>query len=172
MPKNTTRKHRRLNAIDYFIIIAAVLCIAGAVFRFAVHKAGGSLSSPVVLEDYVVSFKIEDIRNTSTEYIVPGEEFYIESTKQFFGTVKDNVSVTPAQFFIEDENGNYIPTFAPENGDATRVDARGTFLVNGYMSESGFLLGGSFPLAANKQLDLRSKNLSITVIITAIAKAS
>lgn len=172
MPKNSTRERRRLNAVDYFIIIAVLLCIAGAILRVAVDKAGGSLSSPVVLEDYVVSFKITDIRNTSTEYLAAGEEFYVDSTKQYFGKITDSVSVTPALFYIEDANGNYVQTYAPENGDATRVDVRGTMLVSGYMSDSGFLLGGSAPLAANKDLALRSKNLYVTITITDIAKAS
>lgn len=172
MPKNLTREKRKLNAVDYFILIAVVLCIAGAVLRVVVDRSGGSLSSPVVLEDYVVSFKIENIRNTSTEYLTAGEEFYIDTTKQFFGTLTDNVSVTPALLYIEDANGNYIQTYAPENGDATRVDVRGTMNVSGYMSEGGFLLGGSTPLAANKSFALRTTNLYVTITITDIAKAS
>ncbi len=172
MPKNTARERRKLNAVDYFILIAAILCIAGAVLRIAVGNAGGSLSSPITSEDYVVSFKIENIRNTSTEYLTEGEVFYIESTKQYMGKITGNVTVTPALFYIEDANGNYVQTYAPDNGDASRRDVIGTMLVSGYMGESGFLLGGSTPLAANKELTVRSKNLSIKIIITDIVKAS
>ncbi len=171
MQKNNTGR-RRLNAVDYFIIIAAVLCIAGAVLRIFVGNAGGSLSSPIVAEDYVVSFKITDIRNTSAEYLGEGEEFYIESTMQYMGKITGSVSVTPALFYIENANGSYVQTYAPENGDATRVDVRGTMLVSGYMGESGFLLGGTTPLAANKEFTIRSKNLSVKITVTDIAKAS
>lgn len=172
MPKQNTLERRRLNAVDYFLIIAAILCIAGAALRVVIGNAGGSLSSPVVQEDYIVSFKIENIRRTSTEYLTEGEEFYIESTKQYMGKITGSVATSPALFYVEDANGNYVLTDAPENGDASREDVHGTMLVSGYMSESGFLLGGSTPIAANKDLTLRSKNLSVKIIITDIAKAS
>ena len=169
------KQKRKLNAVDYFIIIALLLCVAGAALRITIDKAGGTLgalTSPIVQEEYVVSFKISNIRNTSTSYLTPGEVFYVDSTGQFFGTLDGNVSVTPALFYVEDINGNYIQTYAPENGDATRVDVTGTMRVSGYMSDTGFLLNGNTPLTANATKALRSKSLYVTLTITDIAKAS
>lgn len=174
MPTKEKRKIK-LNAMDYFIIIALILCVLGAAVRFGINAAGGlpgTLGSAIVMEEYIVSFKISDIRNTSTSYLTDGEVFYQKTTRQFFGTVEGNVSVTPALFYIEDINGNYIQTYAPENGDATRVDVTGTIRVSGYMSESGFLLNGNTPLVANNAVQLLSKNLAVTVTVTDIAKAS
>lgn len=174
MPTKENRK-MKLNAMDYFIIIALILCVLGAAIRVALHAAGGlpgTLGSSVVMEEYIVSFKISNIRNTSTSYLTDGEVFYQKTTRQLFGTVEGNVSVTPALFYIEDINGNYIQTYAPENGDATRVDVTGTIRVSGYMSESGFLLNGNTPLVANKAVELLSKNLAVTITVTDIAKAS
>ncbi len=169
------KQKRKLNAVDYFFIIAIILCIAGAALRVTIDKAGGTLgalTSPIVQEDYVVSFKISNIRNTSTSYLLPGDVFYLDSSKQHFGTLEGNVSVMPALFYVEDINGNYIQTYAPENGDATRVDVTGTMRVSGYMSDSGFLLNGTTPLTANSALALRNKNLYVSITITDISKAS
>ncbi len=174
MPTNQKQK-RKLNAMDYFIIVAFILCVAGAALRVTIDKAGGTLgalTSPITLEDYVVSFKINNIRNTSTSYLTPGDAFYMDSSKQLFGTLEGNVSVTPALFYVEDINGNYIQTYAPENGDATRVDVTGTIRVSGYMSDSGFLLNGNTPLNANTSLSLRNKNLYVSITVVDIAKAS
>ncbi len=174
MPTKEKRK-MKLNAMDYFIIIALILCVFGAAVRFGINAAGGlpgTLGSTIVMEEYIVSFKISDIRNTSTSYLNNGESFHLRTTKQLFGTIEGNVSVTPALFYIEDVNGNYIQTYAPENGDATRVDVTGTIRVSGYMSESGFLLNGNTPLVANQTVDLLSKNLSVIITVTDIAKAS
>lgn len=174
MPKANTSEKRKIkcNAVDYFIIIAIVLCIAGVGLRIAVGNNGGSLSSPVVMEDYILSFHIADIRNTSTEYLGVGEQFYIESTEQYFGEIADSIAVTPALFYVENSEGHYVQTYAPENGDATRVDVTGTMRVSGYMGENGFLLGGNTNIAANKELTLRNKNLEVKITVTGIEKAS
>ena len=174
MPKTNTSEKRKIkcNAVDYFIIIAVVLCLVGVGLRIAIENNGGSLSSPVVMEDYILSFHISDIRNTSTEYLGVGEQFYIESTKQYFGEIADNIAVTPALFYVENGEGHYVQTYAPENGDATRVDVTGTMRVSGYMGEHGFLLGGNTTLAANKEVSLLNKNLKVKITVTGIEKAS
>ena len=169
---NSPKKRKKLNAIDYFIIAAVLLCIVGVTLRSFIGSEGNHLSSPIVMEDYVISFKISNIRNSSSDYFAPGEKFYIDSTKQYFGEIADTVSVTPALLSLEDINGQYIQTYAPENGDATRMDIAGTMLVSGYMGENGFLLGGSTNLALNKEMAIRSSYIYATIVITDIAKAS
>ena len=173
MPKKNPSlnpKKLKLNALDYFLIIAVVLCLVGGGIR--VFLGGNGHSSQVALEEYVISFTISDIRNTSTEYLGAGEAFYLKSTQQYFGEIADTVSVTPALFYVENAAGEYVKAYAPENGDATRVDVAGTMRVTGYMSDHGFLLGGTTPLAANKEVELISKYLSIKLEITDIEKAS
>lgn len=170
-PNPKTNK-KKLNAIDWFLIIAVVLCLAGSAFRMIVGSEGGTLTAPVTMEDYVVSFKIGNIRNSSTEYLQPETKFYMDSTDQYFGQIQGNVSVTPAQFYLEDAEGNYVEAYAPENGDATRVDVTGTMQVSGYMGEGGFLLDGTTSLAINKTFALRSSHIYVTITITDIVKAS
>ena len=174
MNANTSEKKtkKKLNAIDWFLIIAVVLCLAGAGLRMLLGSESGSFTSPVVMEDYIISYEINNIRNSSAEYLAADEDFYIEATDQYFGKSAGNISVTPAQFYLADAEGNYVEAYAPENGDATRVDAAGTMRVSGYMSENGFLLGGTSMLAPNKTLMIRSKNLQVEITVTGIEKIS
>lgn len=173
MNTSSKKKNRKkLNALDYFILLAIVLCLAGAALRMAVGSEGNSLHSQVTMEDYVISYRVNNIRNSSTEYMTEDKEFYLHTTGQYFGKINGSISVTPAMYWIEDQYGALLQAYAPENGDATRVDVTGTMLVSGYMGENGFLLGGTTSLAVNKDLALRSRDLYITITITDIAKAS
>ena len=87
-PTNTKKK---LNAIDWFIIAVLLLCIAGAAFRVFIGS-DNSLSGAVTMEKHVVFFKVENIRNSSTEYLAPGAVFYIDSTGQYLGEISGNVT--------------------------------------------------------------------------------
>lgn len=167
-PTNTKKK---LNAIDWFIIAVLLLCIAGAAFRVFIGS-DNSLSGAVTMEKHVVFFKVENIRNSSTEYLAPGAVFYIDSTGQYLGEISGNVTVTPAVYMFEDVNGKYVQAYAPENGDSTRVDATGTLIVDGYMSDNGFLLNGATSLAPGKEITIRSNFIQIKITVTEIVKAS
>ena len=167
-PTNTKKK---LNAIDWFIIAVLLLCIAGAAFRVFIGS-DNSLSGAVTMEKHVVFFKVENIRNSSTEYLAPGAVFYIDSTGQYLGEISGNVTVTPAVYMFEDVNGKYVQAYAPENGDATRVDATGTLIVDGYMSDNGFLLNGTTSLAPGKEITVRSNFIQVKITVTEIAKIS
>ena len=167
-PTNTKKK---LNAMDWFIIIAVLLCIAGAALR-AFIGTDNALNGTVTMEKHVVFFKVENIRNSSTEYLAPGAAFYIDVTGQYLGEISGNVTVTPAVYMFEDANGKYVQAYAPENGDATRVDATGTLIVDGYMSDNGFLLNGTTSLAPGKEITIRSNFIQVKITVTEIVKAS
>lgn len=169
---NTKKNKKRLNAIDWFLIFAVVLCIAGAVLRTVLGSESGSFSSRVEMEEYIVSFKIQNIRNSSTEYLTEDQVFYIYATDQYFGKIAGSISVTPAQTYFTDAEGNYIVAYAPENGDATRIDVTGAMRVSGYTGDNGFLLDGTTSLAVNQNVALRSSYLYVTITITDIVKAS
>ena len=171
MNSNPTNTKKKLNAIDWFIIIALLLCIAGAALRTFIGT-DNALSGSVTMEKHVVFFKVENIRNSSTEYLTPGEIFYIDSTGQYLGEITGNATVTPAVYMFEDVNGKYVQAYAPENGDATRVDVMGTLIVDGYMSENGFLLNGTTSLAPGKEITIRSNFIQLKITVTEIVKMS
>lgn len=171
MTSNPTKAKKKLNAIDWFIIVALLLCIAGAALRTFIGT-DNALAGTTTMEKHAVLFKVENIRNSSTEYLTPGETFYLDSTGQYLGEVIGNVAVTPALYMFEDASGKYVQAYAPENGDATRVDITGTLLVDGYMSDNGFLLNGTTSLAPGKEITIRSSFIQVKITITEIAKIS
>ena len=61
MPSQATRK--KLNAVDWFLILALVLCLATAAARMLLGPDSTSLKKSAQEENYVVSFKISNIRN-------------------------------------------------------------------------------------------------------------
>ena len=166
-----SKEKARLNAIDWFLLIAVVLCAVLGVLRFVLNRNGDNISGAVTMEDYIVSFKISNIRNSSLRYLKDGTQYYLAANEKPFGTVEGNVSVTPALYRIENAHGEYVQAFAPENGDATRVDVVGAFRVKGYMSENGFLADGTTSVAVNRAVTLRSPFLYVTVNVTGITKA-
>lgn len=171
MTSNPTNNKKKLNAIDWFIIVALLLCVAGAALR-AFIGTDNSMNGTVTMEKHAVFFKVENIRNSSTEYLTPGEVFYIDATGQYLGEITGNVTVTPAVYMFEDASGKYVQAYAPENGDATRVDATGTLIVDGYMSDNGFLLNGTTSLAPGKEITIRSNFIQVKITVTEIAKIS
>ena len=170
MPSQTTRK--RLNAVDWFLIVALVLCLATAAVRLLLGPDSTSLQKSAEEEEYVVSFKINNIRNSSTRYLAEGETFYMFNPVQPFGTILGSISVTPALYYLQDVDGNYLSVYAPENGDATRIDVTGTMRVSGITTDTAFLVGGTTPLTINKTVTIRSPYLYVTITITDIARAS
>ena len=60
------KSRKKLNAVDWFLILAILLCIVGAVLRMLLGSESGSFTTPVVEEDYIISFKISNIRHIRT----------------------------------------------------------------------------------------------------------
>ena len=70
MTSNPTNTKKKLNAIDWFIIVALLLCIVGAALRTFIGT-DNALSGAVTMEKHVVFFKVENIH-------VSGAEVYSE----------------------------------------------------------------------------------------------
>ena len=168
--KNNSK--RKLNALDIFIILIVILIAAGVFLRIYVVKNGALPGQTAKLEKYAVSFLMKNIRGSSADCFIEGEELYLDTTGALFGTLTDNIAITPAETFIENAYGEYILTYSVEDGDDGRIDVRTVALVDGYMSDEGFLLGGTTYIAPNKQMILKSKNIVVNVTITDITKVS
>ena len=60
MTSNPTNNKKKLNAIDWFIIVALLLCVAGAALR-AFIGTDNSMNGTVTMEKHAVFFKVENI---------------------------------------------------------------------------------------------------------------
>lgn len=168
---NSERKRRGISALDVFAVILVILCAAGAVIRILGGEKGVLPITEPKSEDYNVSFEITGTSSLQGGNVVSGETLYDENGN-LFGTVKENVTVTPAVIYVEDAAGKYLQTFAgSDNGDSNSVDVRGAIASKGYFTDKGFLVGGKTYVAPNYEITLHSSKATFTLRITDISKA-
>lgn len=158
----------RLGVLDIFIIAAILVCIVSVGLRWYFTK-DSVLTNPTQMQSYTVNFVIKDIRATSVKYLYEGAAFYINDNGDYLGTVV-SVDDTPAmtEYITKDGQHVYIPNNT-EDERVNRVDVSGSFAVSGIRGEDGyFYLNGNRYLAPNEELEIKSKELSVTVIIDSI----
>ncbi|MBQ7599709.1 MAG: hypothetical protein IJU57_03440 [Clostridia bacterium] len=163
---------RKLGALDIFIIVIAVLLIAGIGVRFFLTR-NSNVNEKTDLEEYIVSFKIMDIRDTSAQnYFNPGTNFYVDQDGSFFGTLQEGLRVSDAKRYYYLDSGEVITSLNNATGDLYRVDVEGSFKVSGITAADGkFLLNGNTYIAENKEVKVYSKYLSVMLLITSVTKA-
>ena len=159
-----TKKVSRVSPLDIFIAILVVMCIVGVVIRVYVGKDGILPASNNETADYVVSFEIKNAIPELSTYLTSGESLY-DSEGNLFGTVSENLTVTPAQIFVEDSEGKYVPVYSSNENDI-----RGTVMLSGSYADYGFLAGGKTYIAPNYDIELHTGMASFTMKITGISK--
>lgn len=168
----STEKKKKIGALDVFIILAVIACIACIGIRyFATNRS--AVSEKVQLDDYVVSFSVKSIKDSSAKnYMKPGTNFYIKETGTYFGSLLEGLTIKDAEKAYEMPNGDIIIGENNAVGDLYRVDVDAKIQVKGKTDENGcFLLNGNTYVGANKIFNLNSKYLAIQVTITDVAKA-
>jgi len=171
MNGNTNNK-KGLGALDVLILILLLVVIGSVGLRY-MRSRNADTSETAQLDNYVVSFQVKNIRNTSAEnYLNEGDLFYLEENKQIFGTFRQVQSVQDAQKFYEMPDGSVASVSSHLPGDQYRVDVEASVTASGRMNEDGrFLLNGSRYIVLNDELKIYSKYVVFTVLVTDIAKA-
>lgn len=163
-------KKNRLGALDIFIILAVVVCIVSIGWRYISIK-DDSTNNSVSLDNYIVSFDIYNIRKSSADnYLEVGTEFFIDDGDAFFGTLREQISILDTEKFYTTAAGDVIRVTSTGTGEQDRVDFKGTMNCSGVMNENGsFLLNGNLYLGIDKQINLYTKYLSVSIKITGIS---
>lgn len=175
MTSNTTKVRKRLNALDIFIILAVIMCITAVGIRIYMGDNGDVIGkTSIETGDYFLSFLILDVREDTADCYTQDNKFYFVNGTSLdpFGYLVDMPSFTPAEVYVENDEGQYLLTYSTAEGDDARIDIRGTFRVSGSMTEEGFLLNGKTYLAPNKTLGIQSIKNYVNIIVTDITKAS
>ena len=177
MNGNETKK-RGLGALDVMVIVL-VLVVAGSVGAryFRNHSPGAAQTSQ--LEEYVISFQVKNIRNSSAENYLKEKEkaednevFFLDENGQSFGTFLNRISLGDAQKYYEMQDGSVALVTSHISGDQRRVDVEANVTASGLMTKEGcFLLNGSRYIVVNDEIKIHSKNVAFTVLITGINKA-
>ena len=168
MSEKKEARRVRLGVLDVFIIAAILICAISVGMRWYFTK-DSVLMNPTQLQSYTVNFVIKDIRATSVKYLYEGAAFYIIDNGDYLGTVV-TAEDTPAmtEYITSDGQHIYVPNNT-EDERVNRVDIAGSFSVNGIRGENGyFYLNGNRHIAPNEELEIKSKELSITVIVESI----
>jgi len=164
-------KKRRFGALEWCMIVVSVVIIFGVALRMNVLRLFTPKEEPVLTE-YLVSFRVENIRSTSGDLFENGTTFYLDGTGDVFGTVSGSVATTPAEIYMENEEGEYVLVYYSDDGDDSRVDVSGTFLVKASVSEDKglYMLNGQHYIAPNVTLKLYSGELTVSILVTDITE--
>lgn len=169
---NQKEKNRRLGALDIFIILALAACIISVGMRY-ISVRNSSVSKNVQLENYIVSFEVSDIRDSSAKnFMEQGTNFYLQESGALLGSLREGITISDAENYYEMPNGEIVRVTNSGTGDLYRVDVEASLECTGTMNESGsFLVNGNQYIGINQELKIYSKYLAITVKVTGITKA-
>lgn len=164
-------KKRRLGALEWCLIVASVVIVLGVAVRMNVLRLFTPKEEPQLTE-YLVSFRVENIRSTSADLFENGSAFYLDDSGDVFGTISGSVATTPAEIYLENEDGEYVLVYYSDDGDDSRVDVSGTFLVKASVSEDKglYMLNGEHYIAPNLTLKLYSGELTVSILVTDITE--
>ncbi|MBQ3792408.1 MAG: hypothetical protein II797_04825 [Clostridia bacterium] len=161
---------KRIGAVGWCLIVAAVLALFGVAWRLNLPSFFVPKAQPAQ-EEYLVTFRISDIRTTSGDFLGSGEVFYLPDNS-VFGTITGAVSMTPAEKYVENENGTIGLVYDNGEGDSARIDVTGTFLVRASVNEDKALImiGGTEYIAPNKYFTIHSSRYECTILVTDVTK--
>lgn len=164
---------KRLGALDVFIILILVMCLVSVGFRVLSNRTS-DISETTQLENYTMTFKVMGIRDSSARnFMGKGTKFYMNDSNVYIGAINnDNITITDAQKYYDAFDGTTVSAVNTGSGDLYKVDVEAAFDVEGKTDANGrFLLGGNQYIGENQELQIHSKYLSITILVTDITKA-
>ena len=162
--QNEKRSERKFNVIDAFIIILALLCILGIVFRSQVAEFIGVEKN---VEEYELSFVVSEIRYTSNKYFQAESEVYLDSGNLLLGTIEGNCTFLPAEVYVDGPDGVPVKINCPPD---TYIDVSGIIKCLGIEKDGGFYLGGTYYIAPGSQLKVHTEMINFVITVLEISK--
>lgn len=153
-------KKFRINILDFVIFAVVVLCIAGGFLRSGKKSTDEKLETQTAL----ISFSISNVQAASVDCFEDGDLVYSESLGCNMGRiVGESIVATPAILYIEDDGAVVEAVSGLE-----RVDIVGSFISEGKMSESGFLIGGTQYIAPGMTTLVYLPKINVNILITGV----
>ncbi len=171
MEQEKKEKRVRIGALDVFIIIAVLACVVGLGLRMFM-KGDTVVNNNAVMEDYVISFSVSNIRASSVKYFNKGDVFFIKENSMRFGELTETSDLLARRYYTN-MDGQVVYVMNESTDDRTkRVDLEAEIAVMGFLDANGrFLLNGNQYLGVNKEIEIKSKYITVNVKITSIAKS-
>lgn len=159
-----TREKKRINILDFLIIVLVVLCIAGAVLRIYTKSRDDKFGS----DEATVTFLIQNVQYESKNLIKDGDKVYSNVYECDMGTVVGDVDYGAAVYYAEDDGEINKTTSAinPITNEPYRIDMKCQLKCNGTWTDgSGFSVNGTQYIAPNMSMELCFPNIKATVLI-------
>jgi len=166
------KKKIRIGALDVFIVLALAACVVGLGLR-VFSRSEAVENSTAVMKNYTVDFEVCNIRGSSVNYFNVGDVFFLKEGNVRLGELVSRSDML-AQKYYTDINGNTVLVMNEATDDMTkRIDLDGRLLVSGIRDADGrFLVNGQQYLGVNKEVEIKSKYITVNVRITAIEEAA
>lgn len=160
MDLNRSRVKPRFNIIDFIIVVVILGCIVGVVLRYNIADRIGVNSEQSTVE---ITFQIKDVRNSTADALVEGDNFYWEQNGALLGVLKEKETYEAESYYAGDDGLPYA-VYSTE-----RSDISGVLTSSGTIGEDGsFMLSGNQFIAPGKELDVVSPHIEVTIVITDI----
>ncbi len=170
MKRSDLKRHGiSFGALDAFIIVLVLVALLGIFARSALAGENGVLATAPEMSDAAVSLLITDIEGTSSLYFVLGNKLTI-AEYGVTGSVMSDFTVTPAEYFVENENGELIVEYHDEENG--HIDLRGALLVSGYYKDGVYILDGKTPFTAGMEITLENETIKVKALVTDVAPIS
>lgn len=170
------KRKRRLTAIDYFIILAVIAVLVAASLRLYENNRleDAAEESGFTNEPFIVSFSCKGIKESTANLLEKGELYYLAGGETEFGVIDEISSITPAKTRVELDNGELkTDVYAEKNGNNTKVDVTGTFIVQGYRDDDNLMyVEGNLYIAPNMPVTVYSNDKALSFTVTKIEKVN
>jgi len=155
------KKKLRMNILDVIIILTVIALVGGITLRFnLVDRLGLSGNN----DEVNIRFLIQEVSPSSVEALKEGDIFYWDANSMEIGELLQKEDPMSATVVVENGRGELVSALNPKYRDV-----RGTIRAKGKITDEGFMLDGTQFLSAGKYLNVSSKNIKVTILITDIS---
>ena len=167
----------KFKILDAVIILLVIISVLGIYFRYNILD---TLKNQKDIKEYTVSFSVENIRKSTTNYMNIGDVLYYAEDGEKMGELlaysEDSASPlrpTPSSKYFVKKDGTTVQVFYPESESMdARIDVAGRMLCQGlYSEDGGFCVNGSRYLAPGQAVEVRTELVTLTLVIRNIELA-
>ena len=166
----------RFRVMDAVIILLVITSALGIYFRYNLFE---TLKNQRNIKEYVVSFTISNIRQSTVSYLDIDDVVYDGESGEKIGVLIEHspdassaLSPLPASEYFVDKNGNVQKADYPytEGDPEVRVSPTGRLRCEGTFSDaSGFHINGSQYIAPGQTIQVQTETVTFLMTVTEIA---
>lgn len=161
----------KFKILDAVIILLIITSVLGIYFRYNVMD---TLKNQKDMKEYVISFSVQNIRSSTTNYINVGDDIYFSEDGEKLGELMSHMddsndpllSEIASEYFVN-ENGTIVPGYYPESDSMdARINVSGRISCMGsYSEDGGFLVNGTKYLAPGQTVQVQTELVTVTLVI-------